>query len=101
VVIDNDGGGIFTSVEAGLPAYAEHFERVFGTPMGRDLVAYGEATGVPSTRVRDVASLRAELQANQPGAGVRLVVCEVGSRTAEQAVLKRIGSLVGSRVVDA
>ncbi len=94
VVIDNDGGGIFTSVEAGLPAYAEHFERVFGTPTGRDLVAYGNAAGVPSVRIHDLATLQAALEANQPGAGVRLVVCDVGSRAAEQALLTRIRSAV-------
>ena len=57
VVIDNDGGGIFSFLpQADLP---EHFETVFGTPHGIDLTALARVHGLPVTEVgaaHDVAS---------------------------------------------
>ena len=61
VVVNNDGGAIFASLEQGAPAYAEHFERVFGTPHGvriRDLCA---ATSTAYQQCDSVESLRAAL----------------------------------------
>jgi 2-succinyl-5-enolpyruvyl-6-hydroxy-3-cyclohexene-1-carboxylate synthase len=39
VVVNDDGGGIFTTLEPGAPELAAEFERVFGTPTGTDLAA--------------------------------------------------------------
>ncbi|MFM7069678.1 MAG: thiamine pyrophosphate-dependent enzyme, partial [Actinomycetes bacterium] len=51
VVIDNDGGGIFSFLpqRATLGEYA--FERLFGTPHGVDLVALAQVYGLPAQRV--------------------------------------------------
>lgn len=65
VVVDNNGGGIFGSLEQAAPAFADVYERVFGTPTGTDLRALLAAHGVP---VHD--SLRQAL----PGSGIRAVV---------------------------
>lgn len=47
VVADNNGGGIFGSLEQAAPAYADVYERVFGTPVNLDLCALLVAHGVP------------------------------------------------------
>lgn len=61
VVVNDDGGGIFSLVEHGDPAYAAHFERVFGTPHGADLGALCAGYGVPHVRVDGLAELDAAL----------------------------------------
>ena len=46
VVVNDDGGGIFTTLEPGEPERAASFERVFGTPTGTDIAALCRAHGV-------------------------------------------------------
>lgn len=84
VVIDNDGGGIFSSLEQGAPAFATHFERLFGTPQGVDLVAIAQAHGVPARRVTSLADLSAALTTPIPAEPVQVLVVPVGDRTTEQ-----------------
>lgn len=70
VVVNDDGGGLFTLLEQGAPEHAVSFERVFGTPHGVDLRSLCAATGTPHTRVASMHDLRAELGAPS---GVRVV----------------------------
>ncbi len=60
VVANDDGGGIFSTLEQGAPERAEGFERVFGTPHGTELGALCAAHGVPHTLV-DLTGLPAAL----------------------------------------
>ena len=71
VVVNDDGGSIFTTLEQGGPGYAESFERVFGTPQGVRVEGLAQAAGVPYRRVRTVEDLRTALAA--PPAGLQLV----------------------------
>jgi 2-succinyl-5-enolpyruvyl-6-hydroxy-3-cyclohexene-1-carboxylate synthase len=81
VVLDDDGGGIFSLLEHGQrattgPGPARAFERVFGTPHGLDLVALAGATGVPARRAETLDDLRAALAVPLPGTSVVVVRAE-------------------------
>jgi 2-succinyl-5-enolpyruvyl-6-hydroxy-3-cyclohexene-1-carboxylate synthase len=91
VVPDNDGGGIFAQLEPGADRFVTDYERVFGTPHGRDLVAVAETLGWPATRVCTAAELRAALRpwgAGESG-GPRVVVV----RTDQRAEARLAGTL--------
>ena len=72
VVVNNDGGGIFSLLEqAQFPA---SFERLFGTPHGTDLSAAAAAVRVPYQRLEYARDLPAALAAAASAhAGIRLV----------------------------
>ncbi len=77
VLIDNDGGGIFSFLpqasanlpEAGLP---EHYEELFGTPHGIDVGPIVTALGGEHRRV-DAATLGPEIAASVGRPGVRVL----------------------------
>ena len=88
IVIDNDGGGIFSSLEQGAPDFARDFERVFGTPHGADLRQLLAAPGVDVIEVDSAERLREALDA--PAAGVRVIVARCGSRSAEADLIRSL-----------
>jgi 2-succinyl-5-enolpyruvyl-6-hydroxy-3-cyclohexene-1-carboxylate synthase len=98
VVADNDGGGIFHQLEQGRPEHGASFERIFGTPVGRDLVAVARAAGVPATRVRDRAGLERALTGALTARGVRVVVAHVPDRAAEAGLMAGIRASVDERL---
>jgi 2-succinyl-5-enolpyruvyl-6-hydroxy-3-cyclohexene-1-carboxylate synthase len=57
VVLDNDGGGIFSFLPQRTQLPPERFEHLFGTPHGLDLVALAHAYGVEATEVGHVNEL--------------------------------------------
>ncbi|MCX6422056.1 MAG: 2-succinyl-5-enolpyruvyl-6-hydroxy-3-cyclohexene-1-carboxylic-acid synthase [Actinobacteria bacterium] len=94
VVIDNNGGGIFSVLEQSAPEFAVDFERVFGTPHGTDIAASLIAPGVTVVEVHDVASLADALAASRAAGGVHVVVARVESREVEAQQIRHIaGSL--------
>jgi 2-succinyl-5-enolpyruvyl-6-hydroxy-3-cyclohexene-1-carboxylate synthase len=88
IVIDNDGGGIFSSLEQGAPDFARDFERVFGTPHGADLRQLLSAPGVDVIDVDSAEQLRDALDA--PAAGVRVIVARCGSRSEEADLIRSL-----------
>ena len=72
VVVDNDGGGIFSSLEQAAAEFAADFERVFGTPHGRDLATLVDGAGAPVQIVDSLTALQRTIE--EPTVGVRIVV---------------------------
>jgi 2-succinyl-5-enolpyruvyl-6-hydroxy-3-cyclohexene-1-carboxylate synthase len=83
IVVNDDGGGIFTTLEHGAPERAADFERVFGTPTGTDLGALCRAHGIRHDLVATRADLVAAV-AEQPH-GIRVVEVTVDRSTHRQA----------------
>ncbi|WP_159791727.1 2-succinyl-5-enolpyruvyl-6-hydroxy-3-cyclohexene-1-carboxylic-acid synthase [Puerhibacterium puerhi] len=107
VVVNDDGGSIFATLEHGAlaaasPAGAAVFERVFGTPHGADLAALCAGYGVRHRAVDDVAGLRAALAAPGPGVEVLEVRVPRADRLAEsREVTARVADAVRAVVVRA
>jgi 2-succinyl-5-enolpyruvyl-6-hydroxy-3-cyclohexene-1-carboxylate synthase len=72
VVLDNDGGGIFSFLpQAELP---DHFELLFGTPHGVDLAALASLHGLPAQRVEKAGEVVPAVEAAIAAGGVRFVI---------------------------
>lgn len=98
VVTDNDGGGIFHQLEQGRPEHAGSFERIFGTPVGRDLVVVAQAAGVPAVRVTDLAGMRAALKEAIAGGGARVIIAGVPDRMGEAQLIAGVREAVAGRL---
>lgn len=59
VVVDNDGGGIFSFLPQASSLSAERFEQLFGTPHGTDVSMLAAAHGLLAVDVTTVGALRA------------------------------------------
>ena len=83
LVINNDGGGIFST----LPQNSvEGFETIFGTPHGKDPAKIAQAMGVASFTVESIDELREKISA--PVKGVSVVVANVPSREMNAQILR-------------
>jgi 2-succinyl-5-enolpyruvyl-6-hydroxy-3-cyclohexene-1-carboxylate synthase len=71
VVVDNDGGGIFSFLPQA--AFPGSFERVFGTPHGRELVDLARFHGLGYTEVSAAGQLPAAVTTAIATGGVQLV----------------------------
>ncbi|HEY6479145.1 MAG TPA: 2-succinyl-5-enolpyruvyl-6-hydroxy-3-cyclohexene-1-carboxylic-acid synthase [Streptosporangiaceae bacterium] len=94
VVVNNDGGGIFSQLEQA--AFAGPFERIFGTPHGTDLERLAGASGVPYARI----SAPGELAGALAGTGLRLVEVRTG-RAAGAALRAELSRAAAAAVRDA
>jgi 2-succinyl-5-enolpyruvyl-6-hydroxy-3-cyclohexene-1-carboxylate synthase len=95
VVSDNDGGGIFSSLEQGGPEHADVFERVFGVPLGIDLLALCSSMGISAVAARTSVELVAAIDDAMGLGGVRVVVASTASRADEAAILVNVQRAVG------
>jgi 2-succinyl-5-enolpyruvyl-6-hydroxy-3-cyclohexene-1-carboxylate synthase len=87
VVVDNDGGGIFSFLpQATTPAVsAEDFESLFGTPHGLDLVSVARSYALPAERVERAGDVVPTVEKAMAAGGVRVVVVGTGDRAGNVA----------------
>jgi len=95
VVLDNDGGGIFSFLPQAAELPGPEFEQLFGTPHGLDLVALASAYGVPATAVG--ADLGSHLRDAVAAGGVRVLVVRT-DRAANRALHGRLNGAVAAAV---
>lgn len=92
VVLNDDGGGIFHTLEQGAPDYGHAFERVFGTPTLTSIESLCAAHGVPHRQV-DAADLAAALEKTPSEIEVVEVKVTRAGRRALQSVVSGLGSV--------
>ncbi|HEX9258423.1 MAG TPA: thiamine pyrophosphate-dependent enzyme, partial [Acidimicrobiales bacterium] len=73
VVIDNDGGGIFSFLPQATQVDAERFDQLFGTPHGVDLVALALGLGIDAMTVDEPAVLSPSVNEALGRGGVHLL----------------------------
>ena len=92
VVIDNDGGGIFSLLPQASVVDELVFEKLYGTPHGLDLVALAAAHGVTAAEVSDVGlAVEAALTAR----GVHVLVVQ-SDRATNADVHRQLNAAVAS-----
>jgi 2-succinyl-5-enolpyruvyl-6-hydroxy-3-cyclohexene-1-carboxylate synthase len=80
VVVNDDGGSIFTMLEQGAPEHADRYDRLFGTPHGVDLAALCAATRTPHWKVDSLHELEHALASPAGGIEVVEVACRRDNR---------------------
>jgi 2-succinyl-5-enolpyruvyl-6-hydroxy-3-cyclohexene-1-carboxylate synthase len=85
VVVDNDGGGIFSFLPQASHLDQSTFEQFFGTPHGADLVALAQGFGVTAHTVDDLGALMVALR--EPGPQVIRVRTDRVANTAVHAAI--------------
>lgn len=96
VVIDNDGGGIFSFLPQAAALPEHQFERYWGTPQGADLPAIARAYGAEVVDASDRGALAA-LLAGAGAPGVRVAVVP-SDRAANVAAHDRCHAAVAAAV---
>lgn len=90
VVVNDNGGGIFATLEPGDPRHAAVFERVFGTPHNADLGALCTGYGVAHQQVSTAAEVHAALATPISG---RSVIEAVVDRRGLRGLHERLANL--------
>src|SRR4051812_15695846 len=90
VVLSDDGGAIFSTLEQGDRRYASAFERVFATPHGTDLEALCAAHHTAYECVDDLGRLAAALAESASGMRVLEVRVSRAERRDEAAWLREL-----------
>ncbi len=92
VVLNDDGGGIFHTLEQGGPEYGHAFERIFGTPTGTSIESLCAAHGITHHQV--TAPELAQVLEKRPS---QIEVVEVkvsrAGRRALQSVVSGLGAV--------
>jgi 2-succinyl-5-enolpyruvyl-6-hydroxy-3-cyclohexene-1-carboxylate synthase len=97
VVVDNDGGGIFSFLPQAAAVAPEVFERLWGTPHGLDLTAVFAAYGVPAVRIDQADEVEPAISEAVATGDVRAVVVRT-DRAANVAVHDELHAAVAKAV---
>ena len=87
VVVDNDGGGIFSFLPQATSLPTDRFEQLFGTPHGTDVLAVARAHGLGAADVATADELRAAI--GDPDVQVVRVVSDRSRNVADHDRLYR------------
>lgn len=94
VVVDDDGGSIFGTLEYGAEELAGPMRRIFTTPTGADIETLCAAHGVPATTARSAEEL-GEL-VGRPSAGIRVIRVPVDGAARRSAGQRARDAVVAS-----
>jgi len=92
VVVNDDGGSIFATLEQGADEYADRYERLFGTPHGVDIASLCAATRTPHLRVTSRPELEQALATPNGGIEVVEAVVRRDDRRALDARIRALGT---------
>jgi 2-succinyl-5-enolpyruvyl-6-hydroxy-3-cyclohexene-1-carboxylate synthase len=98
VVVDNDGGGIFSFLPQASSLPGTRFEQLFGTPHGLDLVAVARALGAEARAVD--GDLTGEIAAALDKGGLHVLVVRT-DRDANVEIHRRLDDAVAAAVDEA
>jgi 2-succinyl-5-enolpyruvyl-6-hydroxy-3-cyclohexene-1-carboxylate synthase len=96
VVIDNDGGGIFSFLPQAASLGRDEFELLFGTPHGVDLSMLVHAHGLPVLEAADDLSVGVAVAATLQAGGVHVVLVHT-----DRATNVEIHEMLNRRALDA
>lgn len=95
VVANDDGGGIFESLEVGQPGLRRDFEQAFGTPHGVDIAAICEGYGLSYQRAESPQELLDALAAQTEFPEPILVIEAATTRTTRRQLHQAIDTVLG------
>lgn len=90
VVANDNGGGIFESLEVGAPGVRDHFEQAFGTPHNADIEALAEGYGAAYRRAETTAELTEALLDGVDKPEPVTVIEAVTTRSTRRALSERL-----------
>ena len=97
VIVDNDGGGIFSFLPQARALASDRFEALFGTPHGLDLVALASAYAVDARRLDPGDDVGTAVAAAVAKGGVRVLVVTT-DRHVNAEVHRRLDDAVAAAV---
>lgn len=92
VVVNDDGGSIFASLEQGDATYAASYEKLFGTPHHVDLASLCAATRTPHWKVGSLPELQQALASPNGGIEVVEAVVTRHDRRELDAAIRALGA---------
>ena len=95
VVANDDGGGIFESLEVGQPGLRRDFEQAFGTPHGVDIAAICEGYGLSYQRAESPQELLDALAAQTEFPEPILVIEAATTRATRRQLHQAIDAVLG------